>query len=146
MPTDEGDWGDEPRREESADSGGEEVSGGYDMAPLPQDEAVKKAADKVGKENRRKRSRSLLKADEVPHPFTIRQGWLDGLYLSTVWPMTLAFCFFFFPLMIFVSLAAAITAHDAEARRNALMTIAFCFLPMFVLCCVGVIAKSMNPG
>src|SRR5271165_2391187 len=103
MPTDEGDWGNEPRREENADAGGEEVSGGYDMTPLPPDEAVKKAADKVGKDKRRKRSRSLLKADEVPHPFTIRQGWLDGLYLSTGWPITLAFCLFFFPVMIFVS-------------------------------------------
>jgi hypothetical protein len=145
MPTDEGDWGAEPRREESADASGEEVSGGYDVSPLPADEEIKRAADKVGKKKRRKRSRSLLKADEVPHPFTIRQGWLDGLYISTTWPITLAFCFFFFPVMIFVSIAAAITAHDAEARRNALMTIPFCLLPMFVLCCIVSLAQSLNP-
>jgi hypothetical protein len=126
-------------------AGSEEIVGGYEMAPLPPEEAVEEKAKKVGQETRRKRSRSILQADEVPHPFTIRQGWLDGLFASTFLPMTLAFCFFFFPLMLPVAVAAAIIAHDAEARRNALLTIGFCFLPLLLLCCVCGISGALNP-
>ncbi len=138
---DEGQAGDGPR--EPSDD--EETAGGYDVAPLPPEEVVDEAARKIGEHKRRKRSRSLHKADEVPHPFTLRQGWLDGMFSSTFLPLTLAFSFFLFPLMIPVAVVAAIIAHDAEARRNALLTIGFCFLPVLVLSCVWCIGVGMNP-
>ena len=138
---DEGPAGDKPR-EPSAD---EETGGGYDVAPLPPEEVVEGEARNIGERKRRKRSRSLQKVDEVPHPFTLRQGWLDGMFSSTFLPLTLAFSFFCFPLMIPVAVVAAIIAHDAEARRNALLTIGFCFVPVLVLSCVWCIGVGMNP-
>src|SRR5260370_41843650 len=100
-------------------------AGGYDLAPLPPEDRVDELAEKVHKHKRGKRSRSVEKADEVPSPFTIRQGWLDWMFASTMLPMTLAFAFFLFPRMVPLAAFAAIIAHVKEALENALLTIGF---------------------
>jgi hypothetical protein len=115
----------------------------YDMQPVPDEH--KEIAEQMHKRSRRrKRDRSLRKDDKLPSPFTVRQGWLDFLFDTPTLPMMLVFTFFFWPLTVPVAIFAAIIAHDADNRRNALMTVAFAAVPVSLTCCMGCMFGSMR--
>jgi hypothetical protein len=117
----------------------EDDAAGYDMAPMP--ETPEEVAEKVV---RGKRERSLLKEDVPPAKFTLQQGWLDEVFSSSFLPLTLAFTFFFWPIMLPLAILGAISAFDSDSRRNAYVTIGFCFLPMLVLGCIYCMVSSLS--
>jgi 4-amino-4-deoxy-L-arabinose transferase-like glycosyltransferase len=122
-------------------------AGGYDLAPLPPEERIDELAENTQRRKRRKRSRSIQKADEVPSsPVLIQQGWLDGLFAGPNLLILLAVTFFCSPLMFPVAIFAAITASEPEARRNALVVLGFCLAPVLLGACVGCIGHAMNPS
>jgi hypothetical protein len=150
MPSDGDNWGGDPYkapRDEKGvpdEPGGGDTADGYDVAPLPPEARDEELAEKVHKRKRGKRSRSVLKADEVPHPFTIRQGWLDSLFETTMLPIMVGVAFFFGPLLLPVVIFGAIIAHDNECRKNAFILIGFCFLPVLLMGCLFCMVKAMG--
>jgi hypothetical protein len=118
----------------------------YSMAPVPDEH--KELAEALHKRSRRRRrDRSIVKGeDRSSSPFTLRHGWIDFLFETSSLPMTLALTFFCFPLMLPVAIFGAISAHDAEPRKNAFVTIGFhlVLVPLFLLCCIGCMFGSKH--
>ncbi len=132
-----------PSSKEASDKEAEDDAAGYDMVPMP--ETSEEVAEKVVRGKRsRNRERSLLKEDVLPSKFTLRQGWLDEVFSSSFLPLTLAFTFFFWPIMLPLAIVGAIIAFDSDSRRNAFVTIGFCFLPILVLSCVYCIVSGLG--
>jgi hypothetical protein len=124
----------------------DEPGRGYDVAPLAPEERAEELAEKVHRHKRGKRSRSIHKADEVPtNPLLIRQGWLDSAFGGPNLLLWLAAAFFFAPLVFPVAVFALITASDADARRNALTTMAFCLAPVLLVTCLYCLATAIHP-
>jgi hypothetical protein len=114
-------------------------------APQKDDE-VEGEKPRRRKRRRRRRNLDIMKSDEPSTPFTLQQGWLDGIFAGPNLIILLAFTFFCFPVMFFVAIFAAITASDPEARRNALAVIGFCLAPVLLIACVGCIGKAFHPS
>jgi hypothetical protein len=147
MAHDNEEFQDEPPQKRKRDPS--EPSNADEQEPPFSPERVDEWGPEKPRRRRRKRRRpprSILKADEVVSPFTLQQGWLDGLFLGPNMILCLAVAFFCSPLMVWVAIFAAITAADSEARRNALVVIGICLLPVLFMMCLVCISKSINPG
>jgi len=125
----------EPDGNDSQEPRAEDELNSYDLAR--QSDQAEEIGKKVHENpRRRKRSRSLHKADEVISPFTVRQGWFDGLFTLPYLMLTLPVALFF-PMVVFpLAVLGVITAHDWESRRGALLAMSFCMFPVLVVSCL----------
>jgi len=130
----------QPRRDHDEPSDADEKELPY---PPQKDDELEQPRRR--KRRRRRRDRSILRSDEPTTPFTLQQGWLDGLFAGPNLIVCLAVAFFCSPLAFFVALFAAITAADAEARRNAFVVVGFCLLPLLLAGCVLCLGKALRP-
>jgi hypothetical protein len=131
-----------PRRDKDEPSDADEKEQPY---PLQKDDELELEQPRRRKRRRRRRDRSILRSDEPTTPFTLQQGWLDGLFTGPNLIVCLAVAFFCSPLAFWVALFAAITAADSEARRNAFVVVGFCLIPVLLAGCVVCLGKALHP-
>jgi len=131
---------DEPRRRRPEDDDEDEPLG-----RRSDDEEEEPRPRRPKRRKKRRRAIARPAADESSG-FTIQGGWLDGIFGSDNMLILIALCagaLFVCPCMLPVALFAAITASDSDARRNALIVLGVCVLP---LVCGGVLTALGRGG